>query len=212
MDKIAVIMDKEELASSFYEAEYIKVYCNDLNQWKCEKEITVNINKDSGVGAIRQNFSEIIKSLGTCNIIVGREISGIPYNILDKEGFSIFQLEGSPKDFLDAVNELYYSYKSPDSHSGETFDNSMQPIQSDTLGGYRINLIELQLSQPSVSSKKLLLPFLHNTPFSRLEVVCSHVPPWFDTELPHLGLESSVEQLSGNKFIATIYHKTCNEE
>jgi hypothetical protein len=46
----------------------------------------------------------------------------------------------------------------------------------------------------SYSSKQILLPFFKENSFEILEMLCDHVPNWFDDELPVLGLSSRAEQ------------------
>lgn len=43
------------------------------------------------------------------------------------------------------------------------------------------NLEEVLLKNPSLSSKKVLIPYLKKGEFNNLNVVFSHIPKWFDT-------------------------------
>ncbi|WP_011306543.1 Fe-only nitrogenase accessory AnfO family protein [Methanosarcina barkeri] len=49
------------------------------------------------------------------------------------------------------------------------------------------HLEEVLLENPDLSLKKVLILYLKNGEFNRLDVICSHVPKWFNIELEVLG-------------------------
>ncbi|MEL7596804.1 MAG: Fe-only nitrogenase accessory AnfO family protein, partial [Clostridiaceae bacterium] len=60
-------------------------------------------------------------------------------------------------------------------------------------------------SNEKVTSKQILLPFFNNISFNELEIICGHIPPWFDKELKNLNLKFSTESISKDKFKVRIY-------
>lgn len=42
---------------------------------------------------------------------------------------------------------------------------------------------EVLLENPDLSLKKVLISYLKNGEFNRLDVICSHIPKWFNIEL-----------------------------
>lgn len=56
-----------------------------------------------------------------------------------------------------------------------------------------------------VTSKQVLLPFFHSVDFTRLDIICSHVPPWFHNVLENLNMKAVIEDICENEFKVTIY-------
>ena len=79
------------------------------------------------------------------------------------------------------------------------------PVETQTPGIYFLDLGQLQTECPEVSSKKALLPFLSNTPFLELQLVCAHIPPWLETDDSY---EKKVRNVNGKVHI-TITRKQC---
>ena len=50
-------------------------------------------------------------------------------------------------------------------------------------GDFFLNMEEILLKNPELSSKKILIPYLKNGGFNNLDIIFSHIPKWFDTEL-----------------------------
>lgn len=73
------------------------------------------------------------------------------------------------------------------------------PVEGDKGGEYYIDLRTVMEHNEKVTSKQVLLPFFHNISFTKLEVICTHVPPWFEDEFLKLNLRSEVEAISENE-------------
>lgn len=211
MREIAVVMDKENNTCSIFEAEYIKIYCKEPYGWLGTGRIPACMDKTNGIGAVRSRMTEIISSLGSCRTIVGKGISGIPYNLLDVAGFNIFEIEGSPEEFLNHVAAVIDESNDIEMKEPAQDIEIPKPEPTGIEGDYRIDLILCQKCRPEMSSKKILLPFLRSTVFHSLEVLCSHVPPWLDMELEQLGLLSESERITDNHYKVTVFHKTCSD-
>ncbi|MCX7921891.1 MAG: Fe-only nitrogenase accessory protein AnfO [Clostridia bacterium] len=212
MDKIAVIVNADELAATLFEGSFINVYDNKSGEWHSTRSIPIKLQPQMGMAAVRQSVLQIIEDLGDCKIIVGCEVSGFAYNILSASGFAVFEMEGSPYAFLGMVWEAFKQATLQDASSDENNSiDKFQPRQTDIEGNYYIDLQEVQSTNPNISSKQILIPFLRNTKFHELEVVCGHVPPWLDFELKNLCLKMDVEKVKGNKYKLSIYRKPCTE-
>jgi hypothetical protein len=66
------------------------------------------------------------------------------------------------------------------------------PIPHKT-GFYSADLRDVMAHKTHLNSREILLPFLQSTPFNRLEITCTHVPRWFEKELPYLHLRADIE-------------------
>jgi hypothetical protein len=117
--------------------------------------------------------------------------------VLDKCGFKIWEFDGRPEDILDYVIE-----NDVDDIPTDLPDDP--PIKSDKEGFYHVNLITLQESNWGLTSKQLLLPFLNEKKFIALEILCSHIPPWFEGEFEKLSLKADYLKVSGNEYKVTV--------
>jgi len=208
-EKIAVLVNESDHTTSFFENARINLYEKFEDRWKVVSDFRIKLNSYRGIGEVRNNLLEVIKNLNGCKVIVGSDISGQPYNIFTSNGFAIVQLEGEPLPSLEYIWQMVTNEAPQDISAPTQEDVQIWPIKTDVSGNYTIDLIKIQSVNHTVSSKKLLLPFLNNILFNELEVVCSHVPPWFETELEKLGMDFDIQTFENNKFKVIIFKRTC---
>lgn len=208
---IAVLVDSLGQTASLFEATAIKRYGRRGGKWTVIEEYPFRIATAQGVKALRESLVETIAALGETKTIAGKEIAGLTYNILDTAGFRIFEAEGMPEVFLDSIaNATEENMESLLQPMQET-QTAACPKQTEIEGNYYINLKELQIHNPEITSKKVLLPFLKNESFYELEVVCSHIPPWLERDFDKLGLKFDAVQTSQNECRVKIFRKVCSE-
>jgi Fe-only nitrogenase accessory protein AnfO len=205
--KIAVIVNEAEELSSFEKGSGIYIYYKDYTQWQLTEEISYCINKHMSMSDLREYVRALVLRLGDCKILIGKVLSGLAYNVFDQKGFALFEAKEVTSSLLDDVYDEVCTLKAKAALFKET---PAAPVQTETDGVYYMNLIELQKTHPEISSKKALKPFLENTPFYKLEVICSHVPPWFADILPALKISYSAEELENNKFKVSLLSKVCS--
>ncbi len=205
--KIAVLVNEEEELASFEKGSCINIYTKNNTHWQLFKEIRYYINTNMSLSDLRENIKSLIKELEDCKIIVGKVMSGLAYNIFDRMGFAIFEAKDITSSVLDDIYNEVNSLKTEALNSKQV---ALSPIETEENGVFYINLMELQTKHPEISSKKALKPFLETTPFFRLEVICSHVPPWFDNILPGLNLSYSIEENGDNKYKVSILNSVCS--
>jgi len=73
-------------------------------------------------------------------------------------------------------------------------------------GDFCLNMEEILSKNPQLTSKKILIPYLKNGDFNRLDVICSHVPKWFDKDFGVLGLKYETVNVLPNKETVRIMH------
>ncbi len=207
LKSIAVIVNDEQELSPFEKGSFINIYNKNNTQWQLFKEVRYYINTNMSLSDLRENIKSLIMELEDCKIIVGKVMSGLAYNIFDRNGFAIFEAKNITSSVLDDIYNEVCSLKAEAANSKQI---TLSPVQTEENGVFYINLIELQTKHPEISSKKALKPFLETTPFYRLEVICSHVPPWFDTILPELNLSYSIEENGDNKYNVSILNNVCS--
>lgn len=172
MNEIGVFLSEENVITSFEVARYVKIFVKEKELWRTSKIIL--INRTSGkksINEIRQEYKNIIKEMDDCKIIVVREAAGIPYSVFYMEDFSIWELEGNPYDFFDEIIDKEIKEE-------ETAKEKVEVGKKLIEGYYLIDLQELELTHPELSSKKAIIPYLENSEVEKIEVHCCHVPPW----------------------------------
>lgn len=207
--EIAVLLNSDGETSSFNESGVIKVFSKQEGEWNKTKEVLFNIEENINIMCFRENIVSIVNFLGNCKIFVARYISGIAYNILDTMGFSSWEIHGVPEKFLDSLLEDEKLYKLNKLSTEKKFNSLAAPVQTSNEGFFYMNLKELQNSNSNLSTKQALLPFLKNTAFYELELLCSHIPPWFEAEFKKMNLTADIHELGHNEYKINIYHKEC---
>lgn len=194
-DQIAVYLDSEDNTTSFTQSGVIKIFSkNDNDNWRVIKEFPYNIYDKVGINEIKNHLAYLNKLMSDCKILVAKKISGIAYNILSREGLSLWEFEGSPKEFLD------YVYYQQHTEKYNEVSDVVYPHNKDIPGHYYMNLMEVQKSHATLSTKKVILPFIKNQEFQELELLCTHVPMWFDKELPKMNMTFNVVRISEHEY------------
>ncbi len=201
MKSISVFLNSKELTSSPREEGIIRVYTHDsgTNNWLVTTEFEFSPGKATSLIELRSMIANMLQRIGDCRIFAARQVAGQLYSILEANRFSIYEAEGAPEQFLDS---LLWSEEASKSSSVETMKQPSIPLpeKTDIPGTYFINLKTALNTDPNLSSKKILLPFITSGNFKVLEVICDHIPKWFDSEFKMHGLSSTVNKLDGNEY------------
>ena len=101
--EIAVFLDDDGNTIPFNQSGIINVYLKEKDEWRIINKIIFEIEDFISTKIIRDNIKNMVESLSDCRVFVAGDVKGIPYSVLDGMGFSILQVEGNPKDFLELV-------------------------------------------------------------------------------------------------------------
>ncbi|MDP4177339.1 MAG: Fe-only nitrogenase accessory protein AnfO [Bacillota bacterium] len=206
--QIAVFVGVDGETALINNTDKINVYEKINEKWIIKKQIPFCIIQSEKSISIRENFIKIVDELEACRLLVGKQVSGLVYNVFDKSGFNIWEIEGKPEEFLD-----YIIQKEEEISNEESQKNTVEnPIKNKDNGYYYVNLKKYQESNTGITSKQILLSFLKNETFYELEIICSHIPPWFEREFQKLSLKVDVETLGLNEYRLKIHHMTCEEK
>lgn len=190
--KIAVVENNNQKTSSIFEPGFIATYEEDDGKWKVLNRFENKVCNAKGITAVRTAMADIIKQLGDVKIVVASEIPGIASGIFEAAGFEIFLVENSALDVLNSVKKEMLEVIEKRQEEPRKFDIT-EFLKPDTnKGDFCLNIEEILLKNPELSSKKILIPYLKNGEFNRLDVICSHIPKWFNTDLGVLGFEYKV--------------------
>ena len=204
MDKLAVIMNNMNQIASFEEAANLTVFENLDGVWCTKRTIFADIRFVEGLPVLRGELARLAAELGDCKIIAGKKISGVPYQIFDKLGFEIFEIERLSEAVLDRIlSDVAAAKEQADANSPAA------PAEIGEPGVYFLDLIALQAKNPELSSKMALMPFLNGTPFLRLDLICRHLPPWLEKLAGEKGLELETKKLAEEKIRVSVRKKSC---
>jgi len=203
-EKIAVTFKGKSDLAPLVEANTLMVFEKRENAWLARKEIPYQIDLSTNLQEIRNQVRNLITKLDDCKIIVSQSITGLVYNVFDRMGFHIFEtVFFQPSLFDDILIDIQQ-------HTEEIERNEAIPTTPiETVDGiFFLDLIRLQINHPDVSSKKALQPFLHNMPFIKLDMLCSHLPPWLENT-EYKNTFDIVSKKSGSAMLVTITKKIC---
>lgn len=178
--KIAVFADETGAPDDYYTAKSIDIYIhNELsNEWQNLKSIQLEPISASSVAQIRKETQQRMSLMGDCSIVAAKELSGIPFSVLDMAGFGIFIMDQLSQANLSGIIDDINALNQEEQIKAELLKNAA-PVELED-GFYYMDLIELQKECPEISSKAALKDFLENTPFMELKLRCAHVPPWIE--------------------------------
>ncbi|MDR3602302.1 MAG: Fe-only nitrogenase accessory protein AnfO [Desulfosporosinus sp.] len=201
MKPISIFLNSEGFTASLEEEGMIRVYTQNFttDAWEVTEEFEFSLVKSSSISELRKIILNMIQRIGDCRIFVAREVAGQLYSVLEAYKFSIYEVEGKPEQFLDSVlaseNELNKNLTEKSIQSVVCY-----PEKTDVEGAYFLNLKAALNADLNLTSKKILLPFLAKKDFKVLEVICDHMPKWFDDEFEKQGLESTLSRLKDNEY------------
>ncbi len=207
--KISVVESNDQKTSSIFEPGFIVTYEEDGGEWKVLNRFENKVCSAKSIAAVRMAVEDTIKQLDNVKIVVASEIPGIASGIFEVAGFAIFLVEKSGFDVLDSVKKEMREIIEKQQGKPSKFD-IMQFLEPGTnKGDFCLNMEKILSKNPQLTSKKILLPYLKNGEFNRLDVICSHISKWFTTNLRVLGFEyETVNSLPNEKTVKIVHVQT----
>lgn len=203
--KIGIIYDKDNCITDLFHMNHITVY------EKKETWVDTNMIRDIEIheNNLRVKMDTLIYKLDACKVIIGKEIVGIPYYILDKNGFIMCEADEFSQELLNQIEEDYFMIKQ-NSCDTEEVSIPKNPIALDNAGNYFLDFAKVQKYFPQISSKKALLPFFSHELFQSITIVCTHIMPWLETFVEQSNYHMEYCRDNG-LYTIIITHKLCNQ-
>ena len=207
--KIAVVENDNQKTSSIFEPGFIATYEEDGGEWKVLNRFENKVCDAKGIAAVRIAVADTVMQLGDVKILVASEIPGIAFGVFQASGFDIFLVENSVLDVLDSVKKEMFEVIEKRQEKPCKFDIMQFLEPGMNKGDFSLNMEEILLKSPDLTSKKILIPYLKNGEFNRLDIICSHIPKWFYTDLGILGFEyETVNESLNRKTVRIVRVKT----
>lgn len=192
MDRIAVF-SRERKIVSFVKCNMVDIYEKQGETWEIARTASFLPLGSLTVKELREETEKIAHLAEEAKAMVCKEITGIPFSVFNRKGYCIFSVEIIDDETLNGVIADIEESDEKKRMKDEMIRNA-QPAETRTPGVYMLNLQELQKECPEISSKKALMPFLSDTPFLELHLICAHVPPWLERDASY---EKKVQSKDG---------------
>lgn len=207
MNSVAVFLDEEGNTSSLDKNGTINLYVKEGEYWALENSYPFTLEDGLSLIGLRRSLLNIISKLGDCKILVAESISGQLFSVLESVSFSTYEVSGRPEQFLDSVlhqEELYIQKQLLEATQAQ---DEFFPDKIDDYGNYSIDLKTILDTNATATSKQILMPFIKAGDFNQLDVICDHVPKWFERELPSMGYSFHVAKRKDGNTCASIFTK-----
>jgi len=165
-----------------------------------KKILVERTSSRKGIKELREEYINLVSQMEDCKIVVVNKAFGIPYSVFYAGDFSVWELEGNPLNFLDEI-----ILKEKDEEERE--DNEEGLAKKLGEGYFLINLMELEISKPEMSSKKAIIPYLEKEEVKKIEIHCCHVPPWLKKEEAKGQITLKVNEIKRNEFKVIVEKK-----
>ncbi|VBB07453.1 nitrogenase iron-iron accessory protein anfo [Lucifera butyrica] len=207
--EIAVFTGGDGATASLYEPGTISIYKRQQGIWTITRAMPFGLDKERGLREMRDKMTEVLRFLENCSVFVALSVTGVPYYELEKGRVSVWEYEGIPAGFLDAVLAEEEASRQASQDEGKLC--AVPVPQEIGPGHYQISIKEIQEGCSGITSKQVLLPLLRQGGFYQLDVVCKHLPPWLEGELLSGNLTGSLEKMDNQELKLKIARKTCCE-
>ncbi len=207
--KISVVESNNQKTSSIFDPGFIATYEENGGEWKVLNRFENKVCNAKSIAAVRMAVEDTIKQLDNVKIVIASKIPGIAFGIFEVAGFEIFLIEKNGFDVLDSVKKEMVEIIEKQQEKPSKFDIMQFLEPGMNKGDFCINMEEILSKNPQLTSKKILLPYLNNGEFNRLDVICSHIPKWFTKDLSVLGFEhETVKSLPNEKTVKIVHVQT----
>jgi Fe-only nitrogenase accessory protein AnfO len=204
---IAVFIASDGSTASLYQAGDLVIYQRRQGVWHIARKMAFGLDQGKGLREMRQQLAAAVAFLADCKTFVALTVNGVPYFELEKADISVWEYEGKPGEFLDAILAEEEAGLAQQAKQKVLY---AVPVPVETANGhYRISIKDIQENNSGVTSKQVLLPFIRKGQFYELEVLCNHLPPWLEAELATGALVSRVEKINNHEMKVTIGKARC---
>ncbi|AGF56847.1 Fe-only nitrogenase accessory protein AnfO [Clostridium saccharoperbutylacetonicum] len=193
MDIVAVLLNNHKETCSWQTNGTVILYEKSNGKWLKAKSIPYELRLDDyDLNFIRTYYTNLLSELVNCKIFVAKKISGFLINFLDFNGFTIYEFTGTPINFLDSILDSEKRKQEKKIFLQSQTIDMFAPQKVDKFGNYKLDLYKILQSNEKITSKQLIIPFLKKEDVKNLEIICDHIPKWFDKSLPEIGFNYQI--------------------
>jgi Fe-only nitrogenase accessory protein AnfO len=206
--RIATYLNERGEVADFGQSGEICLFEGAIGEWVGNSVAPLDLGGMASLSELRARLREACTPIHDCRSFLVGETGGILNAFLEGLGFATWYSEGSLAERLDNVARREAEREQIGGSSrgeGEEEDftaapriHRPSPVGDPKEGAYRIDLSTALEEQPGINSKQILIPFLAERDFSRLEIYCDHLPRWLERKAAELGLSLVIESARGS--------------
>jgi Fe-only nitrogenase accessory protein AnfO len=196
IQEIAAIIGADGASVPLSEPGNVIVYRRVRGSWEKDREMAFSIELARDLRDLRKSVDDLKNFLRDCRVFVAKSASGALFFELEKARFSVWEIAGTPAEFLDSV---WRDEKAEQTAACLPPDASIPAPTELCTGHFTISIKEIQGKRPEVSSKQVLQDFVRRGAFDTLDVLCDHLPPWIEVDAERCGYSVDTEQLAKNE-------------
>jgi len=229
--KIAVYIDAEDHLVSLYEPGRFCIYQGSGSDWTRTQEIAFAVGDSASLGSIKRAFASAVAQFDGCEVLLSGSVKGFLYSYLQEFGFRIWKSEGVLVEQLAGVEQREIERAEAERAAPKscavaagcasggcgggrarrvaaapisTAEGAAMAAEDLGSGRFRIDLISALSGHARLNSRQILLPILEGTAFDKLEILCDHLPRWFEPKLRELNLKADCVPLQAGHGVKAI--------
>lgn len=196
IQEIAAILGPAGASIPLSEPGTVVVYRRVRGIWVKDREMAFSIEPASGLRDLRNKVEDLKAILSDCRVFVAKSASGALFFELEKARFSVWEIDGTPEEFLDSV---WHDEKAGQMEACLPPDAGIPAPAEISPGNFTVSIKDIQGKRPEVSSKQVLQEFVRRGRFETLEVLCDHLPPWIEVDAVRCGYAVATERAGKNE-------------
>jgi Fe-only nitrogenase accessory protein AnfO len=224
---IAALLNDDGDAASPQEGGKARVFDRKGGEWETVAEAAFRPEGCASMADLRAYIGDACQRLGGCKVLAAGPATGFYRVAFESFGVALWTVAGHPEAAFEQIEAFYAEAnrkgcgkgtacgcgqgcgagcgkEGGGGAGGKGAADSLIKAVHGKAGHYKADLREVMGGRAGINSREALLPFLKEVPFARLELVCEHVPRWFEAELPALGLRADTE-FCGNSVTVNVY-------
>ena len=199
--KIAVFLNEYGQILPFYSSGIVEIYSNDESTWDCINQIPFDLTDQRDLADVQLKINLLTSEFEDCSLLIVENIKGLPSALLQEKGIGVWKFSGLflPDLLVFVKKELEKALVKPEKII-------IRPVligyEQDAV--YEIDLVSLLNEDCGLNSMDILIPFMKDTNFKKLQITCSHLPKWFYSVIEEFQLVSKIEELRPDLFKVTV--------
>lgn len=218
--KVAAYLDRQGEMVSLYTPGSLCLYeyreIDGHGSWRSLREIAFAVDPTMRLPAVKAAVHAAVAELDDCKVLLSGDTRGMIYTVFQEElGFRTWQSAGPLLQQLDSVRARELELQAKKRFEIVALSNVPAPllIGDPRQGVFWIDLKEALNHESGSTSRQILIPFLQQGRFHKLEILCDHLPKWLSWELERLDLSAESEMIdaTGNGLRVTVYSRNTPE-
>lgn len=200
--EIAVFLNDDRDILPFSSSGIVEIYKKEQFNWHCVNQIPFDLSFQKDLREFQTTVKLLTSEFENCKLLIVENVKSLPLALLRESGIGIWKAEGkfTPRlaDFVTTKLENAMKYQEKEIVRPKLVGNKEDAM-------YFIDLIPLLHGDRRLNSIDILIPFIKDTNFKTLQIICSHLPKWFNYAVEVFRLSCSKQQLETDVWQVTLH-------